>query len=148
LTIGIIWVNHHAMIGRLREADHSILMLNLVLLLTIGVIPFATALLAEYLKEGHGQNLAAAVYGGAFLAMATAFAALNWHILFHRPHLLTSGLSYQRRRQILARSIGGLIPYVIATALAAVSPYLTLAIAAALALYYALPIASSFEPSG
>jgi uncharacterized membrane protein len=84
LTIGIIWVNHHVMISRLRSADHSILMLNLILLLTIGVIPFATALLAEYLKEGQGENLAAAVYGGSFLAMAVAFATLHWHILFRR----------------------------------------------------------------
>ena len=148
LTIGIIWVNHHAMIGRLRATDHSILMLNLVLLLTIGVIPFATALLAEYLKEGQGENLAAAVYGGVFMAMGIAFAALNWHILFHRAHLLTPALSRERRRQILLRSISGLIPYVIATALAAVSPYATLAICAALAVYYALPLAGSFEPSG
>jgi uncharacterized membrane protein len=64
LTIGIIWKNHHVMISRLREADHNILMLNLILLLTVGVIPFATALLATYLRLGHGQNLAAAVYGG------------------------------------------------------------------------------------
>ena len=42
LTIGIIWINHHVMIGRLREADHVILILNLVLLLTVGVLPFTT----------------------------------------------------------------------------------------------------------
>ena len=42
ITIGIIWVNHHAMIGRLREADHTILVLNLFLLLSIGLLPFAT----------------------------------------------------------------------------------------------------------
>lgn len=145
LTIGIIWVNHHAMIGRLRAADHNILMLNLVLLLTIGVIPFATSLLATYLKRGHGQNLAAGVYGGTFLCMAIAFATLNWLILFRKAHLLTPELSAQRRRQILVRSISGVFPYVIATALAAVSAYPTLAIAGALAVYYALPIASGGE---
>ncbi len=146
LTIGIIWVNHHAMIGRLRAADHSILMLNLVLLLTIGLIPFATNLLATYLKLGHGQSLAAAVYGGVFVAMAVAFATLNWHILFRKAHLLAPELPEERRRKILIRSITGLLPYVIATALAPISPYPTLAICAALALYYALPLASSFEP--
>ncbi len=145
LTIGIIWVNHHAMIGRLRAADHSILMLNLVLLLTIGVIPFGTALLADYLREGHGQNLAAGIYGGVFLAMAIAFATLNWHILFRKTHLLATELPHEHRRQILARSVTGLAPYVLATALAAVSPYPTLAICAALAVYYALPRASNFE---
>jgi TMEM175 potassium channel family protein len=145
LTIGIIWVNHHAMIGRLQAADHGILMLNLVLLLTIGLIPFGTALLANYLRAGHGQNLAAGVYGGVLLAMAVAFATLNWHILFHKVQLLPADLTVALRRRILMRSVIGVVPYVLATALAVVSPYPTLAICAALALYYALPLASSFE---
>src|SRR5438067_3295575 len=68
ITIGIIWINHHAMIGRLAKADHSILILNLLLLMSIVVIPFGTSLLASYLKEGHGQNLAAGIYGGIILA--------------------------------------------------------------------------------
>ena len=42
VTIGIIWINHHVMVGRLREADRAILLLNLLLLLSIGVLPFAT----------------------------------------------------------------------------------------------------------
>jgi uncharacterized membrane protein len=148
LTIGIIWVNHHVMIGRLRAADHSILMLNLVLLLTIGLIPFATALLADYLRQGQGENLAAGVYGGVLLAMGIAFSALNWHILFHRAHLLARELPEERRRMILTRSVGGSLPYVVATALAVVSPYPTLIICGALAVYYAFPLASSFDPAG
>jgi uncharacterized membrane protein len=119
-------------------------MLNLILLLTIGLIPFATALLATYLRQGHGQNLAAAVYGGVFLTMAIAFATLNSHILLRKTHLLGSELSEERRR-ILTRSVSGVGPYVIATALAAVSPYPTLAICAALAIYYALPVAAGLE---
>jgi uncharacterized membrane protein len=146
LTIGIIWVNHHVMIGRLRAADHSILMLNLLLLLTIALIPFATALFATYLKQGHGDSLAAAVYGAAFVLMAIAFSALNWNILFRKTHLLAPELSGEQRRRILTRSLIGPIPYVIATVLAAVSPYATLAITAGLAIYYALPLASSFGP--
>ncbi len=51
LTIGIIWINHHAMITRLREADHSILILNLILLMTIVILPFATELMAAYLRD-------------------------------------------------------------------------------------------------
>lgn len=150
LTIGIIWINHHVMIGRLRATDHTILILNLVLLMTIGLIPFATSLMAHYLKHGHGEKLAAAVYGGAFLVMAISFALLNWTILFRKAELLTERLSHERRRWILRRSIAGLLPYVVATALAAVSPYLTLGICAALAGFYALPIASgtSAAPPG
>jgi uncharacterized membrane protein len=145
ITIGIIWVNHHVMIGRLREADYAILMLNLLLLLTVAAIPFATSLLAAYLREGRGDNTAAAVYGGVLLAMAIAFSLLNHHILFRKQHLLARELSLERRRQILSRTLTGLLPYILATGLAAVSAYITLAITAALAAFYALPIASGFD---
>jgi uncharacterized membrane protein len=143
LTIGIIWINHHAMIGRLARTDHAILMVNLLLLLTIGVIPFGTDLMASYLKASHGDNLAAGIYAGIFLIMSVAFASLNRLILLGRPHLLRDQLSLERRRRILMRSISGLVPYVIATAIAVVSPYATLAICAALAVFYAFPIAST-----
>jgi uncharacterized membrane protein len=142
LTIGIIWINHHAMIGRLREADHSILILNLLLLMTVSVLPFATNLLSKYLTRSQGQHLAAGVYAGAFLLMSVVFSTLNWHILMNRPLLLREHLPYEERRRILLRGVAGLGPYVIATGMALVSPYATLAICGAVALFYALPVAS------
>jgi uncharacterized membrane protein len=142
MTIGIIWINHHVMIGRLRQADHAILILNLLLLLTIGVLPFATNLLATYLNKGQGQHLAAAIYSGAFLTMSIAFATLNTHILLRKAHMLHTELPESERRRILGRSLIGLAPYAIATALAPVSQYATLAICFAIAFYYALPIGS------
>ena len=81
LTIGIIWINHHVMIGRLREADRTILFLNLLLLMSIAILPFATKLMAAYLRHSSGQHLAAAIYSGSFLVMGILFAALNAHIL-------------------------------------------------------------------
>lgn len=142
LTIGIIWINHHVMIRRLREPDHMILFLNLLLLMSIAVLPFATDLMAAYLKQSSGQHLAAAIYSGAFLVMALFFATLNRHLLLVKPHRLRQEIPLQQRRQILARSVSGVIPYAIATALAIVSPYVTLGICAALAVFYAFPIGS------
>jgi uncharacterized membrane protein len=141
MTIGIIWINHHAMLSRLREADHSILVLNLVLLMTIGLLPFATDLMAEYLRRS-GESLAAVVYAGCFLLMAIAFTTLNRHLLLRRAHLLHHDLPLQERRRILRRAAAGVIPYAVATPLAFVSPYLTLGICAALDVYYALPRAT------
>jgi uncharacterized membrane protein len=145
ITIGIIWINHHVMIGRLARTDHSILMLNIVLLLTIGLLPFATDLLAQYLKSGSGQHLAAAIYAGAFLLMSIAFLALQSFILLRRPHMLRIDLSEQERRRILARTSSGLPPYIIATAVAPASQYAMLAICAGIAVFYALPIASGAD---
>ena len=147
LTIGIIWINHHAMIARLREADHAILILNLLLLMTIGVLPFATDLMARYLRNPQGQSIAAAVYGGSFLLMAITFSLLNHHILIAKPHLLTTELALERRRGFLRNQLTGVVPYALATPLAFVSPYITIGMCAAIAVFYALPVASGREPN-
>src|SRR3954449_8080254 len=139
LTIGIIWINHHAMLQRLVSVDHAILVLNLLLLLTIGVLPFSTALMAEYLNASHGQNLAAVVYGGSFLFMALAFFAMQRHLLLAKQHLLHDRLTPEVRQGVLRRNAIGLVPYAVATVGGIVSPFLTLAICAGVAMFYALP---------
>jgi uncharacterized membrane protein len=148
LTIGIIWINHHAMIRRLRAIDHGIMVWNLLVLLAVGVLPFTTALMAAYLREGQGSELAAAVYSGSFLVLSLIFAATNRHILFAKARLLREDADTEQRRTILARGVAGLVPYLVATALAPVSSYLTLGICAAAAAFYALPFASASEAGG
>jgi uncharacterized membrane protein len=142
MTIGIIWINHHAMISRLARTDHSILILNLILLMSIVLLPFATELMAAYLRNSSGQSLAAGLYAGCFLLMSVAFSVLNRHILLARAHMLSTDIPLEVRRRILARAVSGLAPYLVATILAVVSAYVTLAICGALAVFYALPIAS------
>ena len=147
-TIGIIWVNHHWMISRLAQTDRTILLLNLLLLMFIGLLPFGTSLMSEYLRAEQGQSLAAAIYAGLFLLMSIAFSTLNRHILFRKAHLLSEQIPEARRRQILFRSVIGLIPYLLAVALAPVSAYITLIICAAVGIFYTLPIASGGADPG
>jgi uncharacterized membrane protein len=142
MTIGIIWINHHAAFNRLREVDHSILMWNLLLLLTVGALPFTTSLMAEYLKEGSGERLAAGIYGASFLVMGAVFVGANRQILLKRPQLLKQPIPPEAARRVLRFAALGQIPYVLAIALAVVSPYVTLAICACTPVYYSLPIAS------
>jgi uncharacterized membrane protein len=148
LTIGIIWINHHAMIARLRRSDHEVLILNLLLLMSIGILPFATNLMASYLRQPRGEAVAAAVYGGGLLLMALTFAALNATILLRKAHMLEQEVPLAARRHILFQSVAGVIPYAVATPLAFVSPFITLGISAALALFYAQPFASGVTTTG
>jgi uncharacterized membrane protein len=145
LTIGIIWINHHAMIGRLRAADHVILILNLLLLMAIGILPFVTDLVAAYLRHPEGRSLAAVLYAGAFLVMGIVFGLLNGVILLRRENLLRESLPLARRRQIFVRAASGSLPYLLAVGVAFVSAYASLAICAAIGVFYALPIASGYE---
>jgi len=139
ITIGIIWINHHTMVSRLAAVDHSVLFFNLLLLLAIGLLPFTTALIADYLRDGNGQHLAAAIYAGSFLAMSIAFYAMQRHILRNRRHLLTEQFPEEQLRAIDRRNRFGLVPYAVAAALAPLSAYLTLAICAGIAAFYAIP---------
>jgi uncharacterized membrane protein len=139
LTIGVIWMNHHATLRRLREVDHGLLALNLLLLMMIGVLPWSTSLLAEYLIEPHGGHLAAVVYGGSFLLLTIAFYAMQHHILFGRRQLLLDHIDDAARHIIDRRGRLGLLPYGVATAAGLISAHLTLAICALIAVYYALP---------
>src|ERR671937_643834 len=48
-TIGIIWVNHHALVRNIAGVDRKLLFLNLLLLCFVVIIPFATATMSAYL---------------------------------------------------------------------------------------------------
>jgi uncharacterized membrane protein len=145
LTIGIIWINHHAMIARLRAADHTILILNLLLLMTVVLLPFATDLTATYLRQPQGRSLAAVLYAGTSVLMAVTFSLLNGRILLRRQDLLRDPQPLARRRQIFVRAASGTVPYIVAVGVAFVSAYASLAICGAIAVFYALPIASGHE---
>jgi uncharacterized membrane protein len=139
LTIGIIWINHNAMLARLVDVDHSVLFLNLLLLMAIAVLPFTTALMAAYLRADNGENLAAVIYGGSFLLMAVMFLVLQRHILRARVDLLHERMTPDVRATVLRRNTVGLLPYLVATLAGIVAPGATLAICGAVAIFYALP---------
>jgi uncharacterized membrane protein len=51
LTIGIIWVNHHHMFKLIARTNHAFLILNVLFLMTICILPWPTALLADYAQR-------------------------------------------------------------------------------------------------
>jgi uncharacterized membrane protein len=136
-VIGIIWVNHHGVVDHLRVADRPVLYLNLLVLMTVVFIPFSTALIAEHLKSGADEEVAAAVYSGAFLAMGIAFGCLWTYITRHRAKLGVEISDEQVRRTSVMFLIGNPF-YAAALAVSFISPGLVLAIIAALAVYYAI----------
>jgi len=47
VTIGIIWVNHHALMVQFARADRAFLFINVFFLMCVAFIPFPTALIAD-----------------------------------------------------------------------------------------------------
>ena len=133
-VIGIIWVNHHGVIDHLRQADRGVLCLNLLVLMSVVLIPFSTALMAEHLN-GEDEHVAAAVYAGSFVLMAVSFGSLWEYITRHRQLLGVELSDREIRRITLAFHLGNPF-YALALIFAFISPTIVLMIIAAMAVYY------------
>ena len=138
LQVGVVWSNHHMMFHYIRRSSHVLLVFNLLLLLCAAVLPFTTAMLAEYARAGHEERqLAAMVYSAALCGAGLFFSAM-WQ------HALDAGLVSPRadpHRLEALRLHWMLVPllYALAFVLAWVDPRLSIAIYIVLLLYYALP---------
>jgi uncharacterized membrane protein len=137
LIIGIIWVNHHAVFELVGRVDRSVLFLNLLLLMAVVAIPFATALLSEYLLAGNGNaRIAALVYSAIMLVMSFGFALLHTFIALH-PVLLADGVDPGAVRGSIVRfSAVGIGLYIVTLVIAVVSAPACLAAHFVIAIYY------------
>jgi len=142
LTIGVIWLNHHRVFTQVTQVDGPLLVLNLHLLLWTALIPFPTAVVADYLGQGGEQaKTAVAVYSAVFVLLGVAFGGLFIWIT-HDDRLLDRLPPPEVVRAARLRFTLGLAVYLLALGLSFVWPPLALALHAAMALYYAFDQAS------
>ena len=78
-TIGVLWMGHHTAFSRIRAVDAGLLWRNLVLLLTVSLVPFPTAVIASAYRVGTPADQAAAVVSYAVVGMLSGVA---WLLLF------------------------------------------------------------------
>jgi uncharacterized membrane protein len=136
LIIGTIWMNHHAVMDRIRSLNRPVLFMNLVFLMAVAVIPFPTALLADYLQASHDEQLAAAVYGGTMAVMGASFGALWAYAVLSNDVLLHERVDAVRARRSLWIIAAWTLLYVLAIGVSLLNATLALGIYALLALFY------------
>src|ERR1700682_669021 len=136
LTVGVVWVNHHAIFKGLRAVDRTIQFINLVLLLTVVLVPYPTQLLGRYLNSPTNGPVAAAFYAVVMTLMSISFQVLVAWALPH-PHLLRPEVKVRSLGSVIPRFGLGLVTYAVSIALAFVSAWLVVAIYAVTAIYYA-----------
>lgn len=134
-TIGIIWVNHHALVNNIAHVDRTLLFLNLLLLLFVVAIPFATSTMAEYLTDGSTDaRVAMVLYILVFEAMSLCFAAIfGWSLGEGRTH---HPVPVEARLGAWVRFAIGVVLYLIALAVAFLSAPAALVIVGLIAVYY------------
>ena len=125
-TILVMWANHHRMFNAVRKVNARFLYSNGLLLLLVTVVPFPTAVLAEYFEKP-GARVAAAVYGGTFVLISVAFNLL-WRSAIAGRELLRAGVSEESIQEVSRRYWLGTPGYAMAAVGAYFSPSVTVAI--------------------
>jgi uncharacterized membrane protein len=78
IFLGVLWISHQNMFSHIENIDLRLTWINLLLLLSVGLAPFSTALLGRYPL----QPIAVIAYGINALAVSTLF-----NILWFYPRL-------------------------------------------------------------
>jgi len=129
-TIGLIWIEHHGMMSSVRRIDRRFLEISLLFLLIVSVVPWPTALAAEYATHGTQARPAAVLYAGTMLAMGLAFT-LSWRYLERHNELIGEAAAPAFPTGV-RRALLGTLAYMIAVGIAFVSPLASFAVDAAI----------------
>ncbi len=134
-TVGVIWVNHHALFNLLTRVDRTLLFVNLTLLLFVVAIPFATDTLAQYLfASGRDAKVAAVLYSGIAEGMSICFTLIFAYA--HRAGHMIVPLTDQEFRKAITGFGAGCLFYLVAMVVGLFSPVAMLVIASAITMYY------------
>jgi len=82
VVIGLLWMAHHNQFSFIARVDATLLWLNLLFLLTIGLIPFVTSVMSE-----HGSALPTMLYAGVLMTTCLTLASI-WAYARRDPELM------------------------------------------------------------
>jgi uncharacterized membrane protein len=136
-VIGIMWFNHHVVFGHLARVDRTLLYLNLLLLMTIALLPYPTGIFGEALRRGEGTRVAAVTYSLVMTLNGVAWGAL-WLYASGRRRLLNDSFPEEQRGFTTALFVAGPVAYAAAVGVALVNADACLVFQGALAVYYAV----------
>lgn len=132
-TIGIIWLNHHAMFDSVERVEHTTLMLNLLLLLVVTFIPYPTAVLSRY----GPLPSSAFLYGCVLTALGIAYTLLWMHI--SKQGLSSIRMDSIQARTRFRRNLAGSFTYPAAALIALRFPRVSVLIYFIVAVFYLVP---------
>ena len=133
IIIGVYWVAHHNMLHFISKVDRTSLWLNILVLFTICIIPFPTALIGDY-----PDAATPAILYGATLAAVNLSGTLFWNYSV-KKNLMQENLNPVFARNVTYLHMSPLIIYLIAAVFAFVNVQITYSIYILVPLFFILP---------
>jgi len=135
--VGSVWINHHALLARVRTVDGGLLGRNLLLLLTTSLLPFPTAVVSSAWRNGdHADKVVAlAVFALVSVLMSASFLGMCRYLGRHRE-LLEAPDDVAFVRAEVGRGVIAMSMTSVAFLCSFISPLLTLAMFAVLPIFY------------
>lgn len=96
LVVGSFWMSHHRKFRFIQRYDRRLMVINLLLLMVIGFMPFLTSVVSEY------GNRTATIFYAVVIAVMGILSALLWWYASFRNRLIDPQLDlHLRRRELL-----------------------------------------------
>jgi uncharacterized membrane protein len=92
MYLGTYWIATHRTLRMLRAVDHWFLIFGLVYLMLVSAVPFATALLAEYIGKDGGRDEVALVVFTSWQLLLSLMANVSLRYASHGGRLLKPGI--------------------------------------------------------
>jgi len=138
--LGAFWIRHHMMFNFVNRVDRVLLWLNIIFLLTIGFIPFSTALIGRYPY----LQLSLVVYGANLIATSLTSQFL-WRYALNNKLLAHDGLDERMMSKINNRMTLGPIFYLGGIGISFIEPVVTLVIYIVSLLFFIVNTTTGFR---
>ncbi len=133
----VMWINHHRLFTAIRRSDTGLMLLNGLLLFGVILVPFWTALVAQFLQQPD-ETLAVMLYNGWFVIVSIFFNAL-WRYAAHDNRLFSEQTDRPLVSSITRQYNFGPPMYIITVLLALIHPLLGIVTSFAMAIFFAVP---------
>ena len=133
-TVLIMWTNHHGIFKLITGTNSRFMFANGFLLLIVTLVPFPTALVAEYI-QAESASAACAVYAGMYVLIALAFGVM-WQTAIN-TRIVRADTPVRVLKATSRNSLVGIGTYALATGMAFINPYVSISICMALWIFWA-----------
>ncbi|PSN17887.1 DUF1211 domain-containing protein [filamentous cyanobacterium CCP5] len=99
-VIGLYWISHHHYFRFIRRYDYPFVTLNIGLLMSVAILPFATSVLDTF-----GSQRSAVAFYALCMAFTGFMKTLLWHYAAQNLRLVHRRLSIQRIRRLTRRAM-------------------------------------------